>query len=38
MLYFSIAVNEIDSAAPRYGKLHIKDFFEEFGRKNVTEK
>ena len=38
MLAFAIVVNEIDNAAPRYGRLHMKDFFEEFGRKNVLEK
>lgn len=38
MLYFAIAVNEIDNAAPRYGERHMKDFFEEFGRKRISEK
>ncbi len=33
MLYFAIAVNEIDNAAPRYGSLRMKDFFKEFGKK-----
>lgn len=38
MLAFAIAVNTIDNAAPRYGKRHMKDFFEEFGRENLSEK
>ncbi|MCW8814924.1 MAG: SDR family NAD(P)-dependent oxidoreductase, partial [Chlorobium sp.] len=38
MLYFAIAVNEIDNAAPCYGEHHMKDFFEESGGKNVSEK
>lgn len=37
MLAFPISVNEIDNAAPRYGELHIKDFFEEFGGKNFAD-
>ena len=37
MLAFAIAVNEIDNASPRYGKLHIKDFFEEFARNNLSD-
>ena len=38
MLAFAIAVNEIDNAAPRYGKLHMKDFFEGFGGKTLQNK
>jgi len=38
MLSFAIAVNEIDNTAPCYGKHHMKDFFEESGGKNVSEK
>jgi len=38
MLYFFIAVNETDNVALRYGTLHMKDFFREFARKNVTGK
>ena len=37
MLAFAIAVNTIDNAAPRYGKLHMKDFFEEFARNNLSD-
>ena len=37
MLAFTIAVNEIDNAAPRYGNLHMKDFFEEFAGKNFAD-
>lgn len=36
MFYFSIAVNEIDNAALRYGTLHMKDFFEDFWRKKCN--
>ncbi len=35
MLAFAISVNEIDNAAPRYGELHMKDFFEEFGGRKL---
>lgn len=38
MLAFALAVNEIDNTAPRYGERHMKDFFEEFGGKNLSEK
>jgi hypothetical protein len=38
MLYFFIAVNETDNAALRYGTLHMKDFFREFARINITGK
>ena len=38
MLDFVIAINEIDNAAPCYGEHHMKDFFEESGGKNVSEK
>ena len=37
MLAFAITVNEIDNAAPRYGKLHMKDFFEQFAGKNLSD-
>ena len=37
MLAFAIAVNTIDNAAPRYGKRHMKDFFEEFRGKNFAD-
>ena len=29
MLGFAIAVSEIDNTAPKHGRLHLKDFFEE---------
>ena len=37
MLAFAIAVNTIDNAAPRYGKQHMKDFFEDYARKNFSD-
>lgn len=37
MLAFAIAVNTIDNAAPRYGKLHMKDFFEDYAKKNFSD-
>ena len=37
MLAFAIAVNTIDNAAPRYGKQHMKDFFEDYAKKNFSD-
>lgn len=37
MLAFAIAVNTIDNAAPRYGKRHMKDFFEDYAKKNFSD-
>lgn len=37
MLAFAIAVNTIDNAAPRYGKQHMKDFFENYAKKNFSD-
>ena len=37
MLAFTIAVNTIDNAAPRYGKRHMKNFFEDYAKKNFSD-